>query len=313
MRTTKDIVTVLEQCYGMSQPTCRDMQVPVNDVIEVFSRDGHFALKLYNIKSRNLQNVQWEMDLLDRLIQCQVPIARPVSGVNGYLETVQLAEEDRVCALFEWAPGQKPPPSRQTYLLLGAAAAQIHSAADSYTSGFPRERYDLHTLIDDQLQRMQPMLKQTGQWQRIVQLVDRLRSLIVETPLDTGVCHMDLTLDNVHVQDDVMTVFDFDSAGESWRSLEPYGVLRFSESYFQDWLEGYRSIRPFSTENERVVRVFAIIGDIRNVTWKLGIANSSRGVPLMQPDELPAIIDGWLEWERTMITPVDMLDDDALE
>lgn len=298
-----DIVTVVEQRYGISQPTCRDLRIPVNDVFEISSSDGWYALKLYNVKSRNQHNVQWELDLLDHLLRHQVPIARPIKGARGYLETVQWAGTDRICVLFEWAPGQKPQPSRETYLLLGEVAARIHAAADSFTSTHPRERYDLDTLINDQLQRLQPYLEQTGQWSRMVDLADRLRRLIVDAPLDTGVCHMDLTLDNVHVSSDTMTVFDFDSAAVSWRSLEPYGVLRFSESFFQDWLEGYRSVRPFDDENERAVRVFGIVGEIRNVAWKLGLANSSRGEPLMQPEELPTVIDGWLEWERTWITP----------
>jgi Ser/Thr protein kinase RdoA (MazF antagonist) len=109
---------------------------------------------------------------------------------------------------------------------------------------------------------------------------------------------MDLTVDNVHVNEGDMMVFDLDSAGESWRAGEPYGVLMNSEAYFQNWLEGYRSIRNFSKEDEQAVYAFVIIGEIRNVTWKLGLAKSSRGKPLMVPDELPKVIDEWLSWEQ---------------
>ena len=40
---------------------------------------------------------------------------------------------------------------------------------------------------------------------------------------------MDLTLDNVYRHGESMTVFDFDSAGACWRSIEPCGVLRSSK------------------------------------------------------------------------------------
>ena len=75
-------------------------------------------------------------------------------------------------------------------------------------------------------------------------LGERLKDRLAEPSLDWGICHMDLTLDNVHVAEG-LTVFDFDSAGACWRAVEPYGVLRFSEPYFRAWLAGYRSVRPF--------------------------------------------------------------------
>ena len=112
---------------------------------------------------------------------------------------------------------------------------------------------------------------------------------------------MDLTLDNIHLNDNVITVFDFDSAGKCWRAIEPYGVLMSSREYFNAWLEGYRSKRDFNKDNENAVSAFVIIGEIRNVVWKLGLANSSRGKPLMTSDDLPKVVDEWLSWEEQNI------------
>ena len=113
---------------------------------------------------------------------------------------------------------------------------------------------------------------------------------------------MDLTLDNVHLTDDgVFTVFDFDSAGRCWRAIEPHGVLKVSNDYFRDWLEGYRSVRPFSHDEESAVAAFVIIGDLRVAAWKLGVAESSRGKPLLDVSGLSDVIDAWLEWERNYL------------
>ena len=79
--------------------------------------------------------------------------------------------------------------------------------------------------------------------------------------------------------------------------LEPYGVLLTADRYFQDWLSGYRAVRPFSAADESAVTAFAIVGDLRNVAWKLGFADSSRGDPLLTTADLPAVVDGWLKWE----------------
>lgn len=293
-----EIIAKLEQAHGLIDVTVTDLNIPVNDVLEISSAQGHFALKLYNVKSRHYETVMWEMELLQHLNAHGVPLAAPIAGANGWLEHFRYQGTDRVGALFQWAPGAKPQPSRETYLLLGEAAARIHAAGDSFISTRPRESYDLATLIDDQLSRMEPMLKQVGEWQRLLDLCNRLRARLEATPLDFGVCHMDLTLDNVHGDGDHITLFDFDSAATGFRANEASGVLRFSESYFRDWLEGYLSIRDFPEHEARTVYVFAIVGEIRGIAWKLGLANSSRGEPLMTPADLPVVVDTWLEWER---------------
>ena len=108
-------------------------------------------------------------------------------------------------------------------------------------------------------------------------------------------------LDNVHRHGDSITVFDFDSAGACWRSIEPYGVLSSSKESFEAWLDGYRSVRPFNQHDEEAVAAFSIIGDLRVVAWDLGVARSSRGKPLLGISDLPGAVDTWLDWERKNI------------
>lgn len=299
--TMHDIATLLTSRFGLTDLVIQNLQVPVNDVFRVSSAQGEFALKLYNVKSRNRQNVMWEMELLQHLERHVVPSIAPISGANGFLEYLFHNGEKRVAALYPWATGSKPAPSRQTYLQLGEAAAKIHTASDSFTSSYPREAYDLEMLIDIQLARLRSALESVGQWQRMSQMAHRLRTMLEAYALDYGVCHMDLTLDNVHIHEGKISVFDFDSAALGFRANEAHGVCKFSRKYFQYWLEGYRAVRSFPVTEERAVYIFAIVGDIRGVSWKMGLAESSRGNPLMQAHQLPAIVDGWLQWEQDFL------------
>lgn len=298
---TQLVAKQLKDQNGLVDVICTDLNTLANDAIEVTTQDAHYALKLYNPASRNKSEVQWEIDLTIHLIKNDAPIARPVIGKNGYLQSFMVNGQERAAVLFEWAPGAKPKPELSTYFLLGNAAALIHQAADTFESPLEREKYDLSLLIDEQLKRMKQPLIDTGQHQRVIKLTERLRNFLNNPKLDWGVCHMDLTLDNVHRDGDTLMVFDLDSAGECWRATEPWGVKKVAEDRFQAWLEGYRSVRSFSTEDENAVAVFAIVEDIRNVVWKLGLANSSRGNPLMLPAELPQVVDEWLEWESTKV------------
>lgn len=287
----------LNYCYGLENVVCAKLETPVNDVVAVSTETKRFALKIYNPASRQTSDVQWELDFLLHIAQCGAPVVRPVLGKTGYVAPFLLEGQTRSSVLFEWAPGAKPSPGRDTYLLLGEAAAKVHVAADSFRSESTRDSYSARILIDDQIHLMKHHLIEADRWRQAVELGERLTTRISDPKLDFGYCHMDLTLDNVHRAGQELVVFDFDSAGECWRALEPHGVLRASREHFRDWLEGYRTVRPFSKQDEAAVSAFSVIGDLRVVAWKLGVARSSRGRPLLASSELAAVVDDWLDVE----------------
>jgi Ser/Thr protein kinase RdoA (MazF antagonist) len=296
------ITQQLQEQYGLEGVVCKNLNTLANYAIEVKSSTGHFALKIYNPASRTATDVQWEIDLTLHLIKNGAPVARPVAGNDGkYVQTFAIEGQNLTTVLFDGVAGEKPKPELSTYTLIGEAAARIHNAADTFTSELPRERYDAHELIDNQLERMETPLRESGQWQRVFELSERMRKIITNPSLNYGIIHNDLTLDNVHLDGNTLAVFDLDSAAESWRAAEAWGVLRAADDRFKAWLEGYRSVRDFSLDDEKAVAAFGIVEDIRNVVWKLGFAKSSRGEPLMQTADLPKVVDEWLEWERNKL------------
>lgn len=277
------------------------LDVPVNDVARVETDEGCFALKLYH-PGRSHAQVAWEVELVRHLGARGAPVALPVMGREGSVLVSEDSSGPRCAVLWTWVGGSKPRPGAATYERLGRVAALLHAAADDVAPSPARERYDLRLLVDDQLARMRSSLLAMGEWARVVALGERLRARLGDPRLDRGVCHMDLTLDNVLEQDGALTAIDFDSAGPSWRAVEPYGVLRFSAAHFRSWLAGYRAVRPFSQADEEAVAVFGVVGDLRVTTWKLGLADSSSGPPLLTLAELPAVVEGWLAWERRHLT-----------
>lgn len=288
----------IEDSFNLQNVVCENLNTPTNDVVAVTTPSGRFALKLYNPQSRTVKDVQWELDLIEHLIKNGAPVVKPILGKTGYVETFVTDGQDRAAVLFEWAKGEKPKPTNDTYALLGKAAGQIHQAADTFISSLSRDKYDVEALIDGPLRRMKEHLITAGRWEQIFRLGERLKSTVVNPNLNWGVCHMDLTLDNVYREGDTITVFDFDSSAECWRANEPHKVLLLSKDYFSAWLSGYRSIRPFNQLDEDAVAAFGIIGDLRVIAWDLGVATSSRGIPKIGIPELIIIADGWLDWEN---------------
>jgi Ser/Thr protein kinase RdoA (MazF antagonist) len=297
MRLEQQIIDI----YDLADPKCEHLSTLVNDVVKVTAQGGQFALKIYNPQSRSLKEVQWELALIEHLMKHGAPVSNPLRGKHGYVESFLVDGQERVAVLFEWAPGIKPRPEHDTYVLLGKAAAKIHHAADTFSASWIRDDYAATVLIDEQLQRMKSLLVKARRWQQMTALGDRLKRKIARSKLDQGICHMDLTLDNVHRDGDSLTVFDFDSSGKCWRAIEPHGVMKFSRGYFSAWLEGYRAFRSFSQDDERAVAAFGIIGDLRVVAWKLGVARSSRGKPVLTVDDIPGVVDDWLHWEANNI------------
>lgn len=291
----------IQKLFALQNPQLEYLDIPVHDVVAITTAAGKYALKIYSSQARTNRDVQWELDLILHLKERGAPIVSPVKSRHGYVETLIVDGQERPAVLFEWASGEKPRPSHQIYLSLGTAAAHIHAAADSFRPSWMREIYDSEVLIDEQIERMKTQLMAADRYDTMTALGERLKKLIANPALDLGVCHMDLTLDNVHLHNQSIMVFDFDSSGWCWRASEAWGVLRLSEDYFKDWLKGYRTVRPFSEADEHAVAAFGIIGDIRNVVWKLGEARSSRGKPLITASDLPKIIDDWLHWERTRL------------
>jgi Ser/Thr protein kinase RdoA (MazF antagonist) len=282
--------------FGLDVVRVELLDVAVNDVACVDAASGRFALKIYH-PGRTPAQVAWEVDLLLHLGARGAPVALPVPGPKGHVVTVADGRVRRSAVLFAWAGGTKPAPSVGTYRRLGEAAARIHEASAGFPASPAREEYGTALLVDDQLRRMRTLLSEAGQWERTLALGERLKDRLADPGLDHGICHVDLTLDNVLDDGGTLTVFDFDSAGPSWRAIEPSGVLRYSTEAFRSWLTGYRSVRAFRAADEAAVAVLAVVADFRNVTWKLGLAVSSHA-PLLRVDDLPEVVDDWLAWER---------------
>lgn len=285
--------------YNFSVRSVTDLHIPVNDVLKVETNVGTYALKIYH-KGRTVGEVHWEAKLLRHLESHDVPIIPMIPANDGYLSSFDDDRVQRIGILYEWSDGQKPQPSTATYRLLGDAAARIHAALNDFSEGHDRQAYDTKYLIDVQIERMRKDLEDIGLYDDMLILADKMRSLLSSASLDQGVCHMDLKPDNVHILNGDLKVFDFDSAGWSWRAIEPYRVLIESKDYFEAWIDSYRTIRSFSDEDVAAVKAFTVIAKIRDVVWDLGRNPNSREKPQLNSSDLVGIIGDWKKTIDTM-------------
>lgn len=239
----------------------------VNDVFRLTAMSGaQFYLKIYRRDWRSPSDVAWELRIQEHLIMGGVSIARPITRRDGsYMTVLNAPEGERAAVLYAQAPGSKPhrPFTAGLYARFGHASAGLHAVLDTMvdTSGRPAD--DIETLVM-RPGRVLRSLFDPGADERcaIDMIVDRLTEEISQRSpdLDWGICHGDLTLDNITVADDgSITFFDFDLAALSWRARDPCGVYAYSRKdpeacdFWNAFLAGYRTERPFSNADEGAV------------------------------------------------------------
>ncbi len=273
----------------------------VHDVYVVESLETKYAFKLYRIGVRTKDEIQWEAALHNHLYDNNVSVPKLISSKAGFVATVTIGGESRLGVLSEWVKGKKPQASNRIYTLLGSTAAKMHEALDSFTLASPKPAKDFHSEVEQYLELLKPLLKKYKKWDDAINLADNISSYLVRHNLETGICHNDLTLDNIHETEQGLTVFDFDSSTVAWRASEGQGVFHFSksigETYWESWLAGYRKVRAMSSQEEQAVPYFVALFWFENTAWKLGLTPTSAG-RYLQDDELPDEVNKLMNWAK---------------
>jgi len=110
---------------------------------------------------------------------------------------------------------------------------------------------------------------------RYAQGLEAAASEAVSGGLDFGLCHGDMHGNNNALrQGDLFTHFDFEFAAPGWRAWDLAQVKNRKrqqseriEPLWQAFLEGYRSVRPFSAADEAAVEIFRLVRRF----WTMGL------------------------------------------
>lgn len=265
----------LPRLYAIQTPVaCQLLQSGVNHTYLLTTRDDKWIVRVYRAGWRTLSAVRYELELLSHLAAKGAPVAAPISCKRGELVRSVFAPEGvRYLAMFTYASGTPVSWSepRDCYMA-GRVAAMVHAASADFSSRRPRFRLDLESLIERPLAVLPSFLAhRPDAWRYLQRFAARLRAKIaVEAPgLDWGVCHGDLTGNNIHLADDgTLTIFDFDLCGLGWRAYDLAAVPWKSEwlrvhrkdhdasAVWTAFLEGYTSIRHCDANDLSAVPLF---------------------------------------------------------
>lgn len=285
--------------YSIKRPfKCQFFTPGLNDIYIVKAPEVNYYIRVSLYNWRTKKELEAEIELLIQLCKCGIPIAVPLQDNNGeYIQEVFAPEGMRYAVLFTEAKGNKNdnPNQKQNYLL-GSMVAQIHTCTDKITLCNNRFEIDCKNLIDEPLKIIKTYMEhrlydfeflcEVGQ-----QLGSFVNNSLSKNKPEYGICHGDIHHGNIHFGDDgAITLFDYDCFGYGWRAYDIAVYLWHQQlnrpasekddpkqKQWEDFLDGYNSVRLLNPNELKAVKSFVVIRDIWLLGIQLGSLEHNRG------------------------------------
>ncbi|WP_223805731.1 homoserine kinase [Pseudanabaena sp. UWO310] len=228
----------------------------LSDIYLVEAGDRRYVLRVSHAHWRSHAEIEFELELLAFLHKNHIPVAHPLSTLDGKLVIeISALEGKRYASLFSYAAGQVAVGdlNKLQAQRLGETLARLHKTAQNFHCPADRPHLTVNYLLDDSLRELAPFLKISARSyinEAIAQIKEQLRHLPKELPI-WSVCWGDPHSGNVHfTETNEITLFDFDQCGYGWRAFDIAKFLQvtlqagISPSVRKAFLQGYQSTEP---------------------------------------------------------------------
>nr|WP_048422612.1 phosphotransferase [Mycolicibacterium obuense] len=256
---------------------------------------GHRSiLRVHRKNYHRADQIESELTWLDALRRdsdITVPTVVPTRDGRRVV-TVEHDGAQRHVVHFEMVPGAEPDEntlSRTDFHTLGCITAALHDHARSWQRppAFSRFAWDWEHSLGAS--------PRWGRWSDAIgvgepeaEVLARAEQLLGQrlaeygTGTDTfGLVHADLRLANLLVDDDTITVIDFDDCGFGWYFYDFGTAVSFFEDHpsvpdWQDaWVTGYRTRREMSAADQDMLASFVLLRRMLLLAW-MGTHSHSR-------------------------------------
>ncbi|MDQ8738314.1 phosphotransferase [Paenibacillus sp. LHD-38] len=260
----------LEEIYNLSNPIkCKFIRGSFNDHYSIDTNGSKFILRVYKNKKsyiRNITDIRFELDFLEYLHSSGIPVAYPIRSIkNETLNTVFCKNELRYIALFDYAEGsQIDNINISDAKIFGKLVATLHKRADQFKSEHSRFKIDQGYLINEPLETLEKYigtlkLSDISFFKTRANLMHEHFDQLPSTNEAFGLIHGDLNPSNVHYcPEHGFKIFDFDHCAYGWR-IHDLAVIRlcFDNNTYKAILNGYKSVRPLSSIEEKSIDMYS--------------------------------------------------------
>lgn len=270
--SAKHLALFIAGRYGFENATCKLLRTGMNHLYLVATGTEQYVFRVYTVNWRTTLDIAEELRLLDHLKSNGISVSYPIADVNGsYVQELEAPEGLRYGVLFSFAPGKKDPRfSAEVSRLIGITMARLHNI----TEGFQLQRvtYNEEILLDRSFEMTSDFFGTGSTEMEFVKgVTELLRSEYCNadvTQLPDGAVHLDIWFDNLHLDGNDITLFDFDFCGNG-RLVHDVAYfiyqLCFTNPVEADYiakrdafLEGYTSVRQLTAEEIRMIPYTAL-------------------------------------------------------
>ncbi|NYI99625.1 Ser/Thr protein kinase RdoA (MazF antagonist) [Nocardioides thalensis] len=292
----------MTELYDLGErPTLHELNRSENTtyVVGTSGVDSAAVLRVHRTGYHDAVAIASELAWLDALREeAGVSTPRALTSRTGErVVTVVAGGVERHGVVFERLPGQQPHDTdlrREDFVNLGQITARLHVHARGWRPPPWFKRFDWgwrQTLGAD---------PRWGRWEDDPELgpaelamldrgVNLVRSRLAgfgATPDRWGLVHADLRLANLLVDNEQISVIDFDDCGYSWFLYDFAAAVTFLEAdprlpEWQDaWLAGYRSVAPLDESHASLLPTFLMLRRLLVLAWLGSHAHSSEAKEL---------------------------------
>lgn len=257
------------------------INVSENHTYRIEAPAGRFILRLHRPGYQSAVAIRSELSWLAAL-RDRLPVPRPLVGTNG--ELLQHISADRAAVLFAHERGIEPAEDAELaplFRVLGRYAAIAHVQVLQWDppAWFERPVWTAESILDAN--------GLWGDWRRAPGVERDVRSRLHEadrqlrsrfagygmTADNFGLIHADMRLANLLVEDDSVTLIDFDDSGFCWFVYDLAASLSFIETrsdlgdLIAAWRGGYESQRPLTAEDVAMIGPAIMLRRMALTAW----------------------------------------------
>lgn len=261
----------------------------VNDTYLLRVEGAQYILRAYRHGWRTEGDIVFELAYLLHLHNNGAPVSFPLPTRDGAMYTsVRAPEGKRHIAVFSFARGISPGEalSAEHAARLGAAIAQCHVCADTYSPSVSREPLTFTQIAEKTEKRLKPYFVEIAEdWDFIAALCDHLKQteqLWPRSGPNWGFCNNDVSGRNVHFEgSNRLTLFDFDQCALGWRAFEIAKFFLYCRNaqiplnVQERFLHSYHCVRPIEDWERSVIPLCMIAAVLFIITINVTLDNIS--------------------------------------
>ena len=263
----------LQKTYNLGLLTeCKLFRTGINHLYTVTDRENKYVFRIYTLGWRSRLEIAEEVRLLTYLKDNNIPISFPIADHDqNFIQEFDAPEGKRFGVLFSFAKGEKKSRfTAENSFQVGLAMGRMHKV----TAGLELQRvtYTPEVLLVDSLKRAKLFYKSGSEEMNfVIRTTDSLLAIYKNNGLGelrTGAIHLDIWFDNMHFNEDEVTIFDFDFCGNGWLCYDiAYFMVQLYntnpiEIEYQDklnrFLEGYEAVVKINYQERLIIPYLAI-------------------------------------------------------